>query len=136
MVISVFSYASLYFCGVSCNVFPFIYIFICVFLFFYCCAGYIVTFTKVLTIYQIYHNWILPMYHSPSSKSLLILFTFKKKKQSLISSIFSFFSHLCIIFLFNIYFQHFTNFVLNLLFFLVLWGMKFGCYLGFFFFLM
>jgi hypothetical protein len=37
------------------------------FSFFYCCAGwgYIVAFTKVLTIYQIYHSWIHPLHHSP-----------------------------------------------------------------------
>jgi hypothetical protein len=33
---------------------------------FYCCAelGYIVAFTKVLTMYQIYHSWIHPLHHS------------------------------------------------------------------------
>jgi hypothetical protein len=37
--------------------------------FFYCCAGwgYIVAFRKVLTIYQIYHSWIHPLYHFPLS---------------------------------------------------------------------
>jgi hypothetical protein len=36
------------------------------FFFYYCFAGwgYIVTFTKVLTIYQIYHTWIHPLHHS------------------------------------------------------------------------
>jgi hypothetical protein len=39
------------------------------FLFFFfccCCAGwrYIVAFTKVLTIYKIYHTWIHPLHHS------------------------------------------------------------------------
>jgi hypothetical protein len=34
---------------------------------FYCCAGgTLLAFTKVLTIYQIYH-WIHPLHHSPSS---------------------------------------------------------------------
>jgi hypothetical protein len=39
------------------------------FIYFYCCAGwgYIVAFTKVLTIYQIYHTWIHPLHHSPLS---------------------------------------------------------------------
>jgi hypothetical protein len=37
--------------------------------FFYCCAvlGYIVAFTKVLTKYQKYYNWIHPLHHSPPS---------------------------------------------------------------------
>jgi hypothetical protein len=37
--------------------------------FFYYCAGYgyIVPFTKVLTMYQIYHTWILPLHCSPLS---------------------------------------------------------------------
>jgi hypothetical protein len=35
--------------------------------FLYCCAGwgYIVAFTKVLKIYQIYHIWIHPLHYSP-----------------------------------------------------------------------
>jgi hypothetical protein len=38
-------------------------------LIFYCCAwwGYIVAFIEVLTLYQIYHTWIHPLYHSPLS---------------------------------------------------------------------
>jgi hypothetical protein len=54
--------------GVSCqyemwyegNLFLFIYLF-------NCCAGlgYIVAFTKVLKIYQIYHTWIHSIHHSP-----------------------------------------------------------------------
>jgi hypothetical protein len=32
-------------------------------------VGYIVAFTKVLTIYQIYHTWIYPLHHFPSSPS-------------------------------------------------------------------
>jgi hypothetical protein len=39
------------------------------FYFFNCCAGwgYIVAFTKVLAMYQIYHTWIHPLHLSPSS---------------------------------------------------------------------
>jgi hypothetical protein len=50
------------------------------FLFFFLllCWGYIVAFSKVLTIYQIYHNWIYyPFHHSPLSpdpQSLLYFF--------------------------------------------------------------
>jgi hypothetical protein len=42
--------------------------------FLYCCAGwgYVVAFTKVLTIYQIYHTWIHPLYHSPLYPHALI----------------------------------------------------------------
>jgi hypothetical protein len=42
-----------------------------IFSFFKNCAGwgYIVAFTKVLTIYQIYHNWIHPLHNSPLSPS-------------------------------------------------------------------
>jgi hypothetical protein len=29
------------------------------------CWGYIVAFTKVITIYQIYHTWIHPLHHFP-----------------------------------------------------------------------
>jgi hypothetical protein len=41
------------------------------FYFFYCCTGwgYIVAFTKVLTMYQIYHTWIHPLLCSPLSLS-------------------------------------------------------------------
>jgi hypothetical protein len=37
--------------------------------FLYCCSwwGYIVAFTKVLTMYQLYHTWIHHFHHSPSS---------------------------------------------------------------------
>jgi hypothetical protein len=35
------------------------------FLLFLCWVGYIVAFTQVLTMYQRYHTWILPLYHSP-----------------------------------------------------------------------
>jgi hypothetical protein len=39
------------------------------FFFFNCCTGwgYIVAFTTVPTIYQIYHHWIHPLHHSPLS---------------------------------------------------------------------
>jgi hypothetical protein len=39
------------------------------FILFYSCARwwYTVTFTKVLTIYQIYHTWIYPFHHFPLS---------------------------------------------------------------------
>jgi hypothetical protein len=38
------------------------------FLFFYCAGwGYTVAFTKVLTVYQIYHTWIYLLHHSPLS---------------------------------------------------------------------
>jgi hypothetical protein len=46
------------------------------YLFIFCCAGYIVAFTKVLTIYQIYHTWIHPLYHSPGVVSTDIIFLF------------------------------------------------------------
>jgi hypothetical protein len=38
-------------------------------LFLYCCTvcGYIIAFTKVLSMYQIYHNWIPPLHCCPSS---------------------------------------------------------------------
>jgi hypothetical protein len=50
--------------------FFFIYIYILKFLFYFHCFagwGYIVAFTEVLKIYQIYHIWIHPLHHSPSS---------------------------------------------------------------------
>jgi hypothetical protein len=34
------------------------------FFFLLLCWGYMVAFTKVLRLYQIYHNWIHPLYHS------------------------------------------------------------------------
>jgi hypothetical protein len=37
--------------------------------FLHCCDGYVVAFTMVLTMYQIYHAWIYLLYHSPSSLS-------------------------------------------------------------------
>jgi hypothetical protein len=37
-----------------------------------CWRGYFVVFTKVLTIYQIYHTWIRPFHYSPLSSSPLI----------------------------------------------------------------
>jgi hypothetical protein len=42
--------------------------------FLYCCAewGYIVAFTKVLTMYQLYRTWIHPFYHFPLFPVLLI----------------------------------------------------------------
>jgi hypothetical protein len=36
------------------------------FIFLLLCWGYIVAFTKVLTIYQIYRTWIHPLHHSSS----------------------------------------------------------------------
>jgi hypothetical protein len=48
----------------------------CFLFLFYCCPGwgYIVAFTKVLAIYQIYPTWIHPLHHSPSFPSFLELF--------------------------------------------------------------
>jgi hypothetical protein len=37
-----------------------------------CWVGYIVAFTKVLRIYQLYHTWIHPFHHSPLFSSPLI----------------------------------------------------------------
>jgi hypothetical protein len=42
------------------------------------CWGYIVTFSKVLTMYQIYHSWIQPLYHSPLSPLTLFLEYFQQ----------------------------------------------------------
>jgi hypothetical protein len=45
--------------------FPRFYLFI--YLLLLCWVGYIVAFTKVLRIYQIYHTWIYLLHHSPLS---------------------------------------------------------------------
>jgi hypothetical protein len=37
------------------------------FLFFFIVLGFVVTFTKVFTIYQVYHTWIHPLHHFPLS---------------------------------------------------------------------
>jgi hypothetical protein len=44
---------------------------VCCFFVFHCCVGwgYIVGFTKVLTMYHIYHTGIHPLHHSPLSSS-------------------------------------------------------------------
>jgi hypothetical protein len=42
------------------------------FLFLLLCHGYIVAFTKVLTLYQIYHTLIHPLHHSPLTSTPLI----------------------------------------------------------------
>jgi hypothetical protein len=44
--------------------------FVYIFLFLLLCLGYIAAFTKVLTIYQIYHTWICPLHHFPLSPPL------------------------------------------------------------------
>jgi hypothetical protein len=45
---------------------------------FYCCTGwgYTVSFTNVLTIYQIYHTWIHPLHHSWNSLNTYHFSTF------------------------------------------------------------
>jgi hypothetical protein len=54
--------------------FVFVFVFFFTFFFFYCAEwGYIVAFTKVLTVYQIYHTWMHPLHHSPLSPFILFL---------------------------------------------------------------
>jgi hypothetical protein len=70
-------------------------------LFFYCCAGwgYIVAFTKVLTIYQIYCTWVHPLHHSPSPSPSLI--------PRIVSTDNIFLStYMCTQYLYHIHFRH------------------------------
>jgi hypothetical protein len=68
-----------------------IFIFIILLFKFFIVLGYIMTFTKVITIYRIYHSWIYPLYHSP-------LFSFPHSWNSFNRSHFPIYTHVYTVF--------------------------------------
>jgi hypothetical protein len=56
------------------------------------CWGYIVTFIKVLTIYQIYHTWICPLHHSPLSPQPHSWNSFKRSHFSIYTHVYTVFA--------------------------------------------